>query len=154
MHRLVLAAALRLGVGPGAPAVDTPAAAQETPVKILLVAKERDHAFSQHEYLSDCAILAKCLRQTKGVTAEVSNGWPRDPDKLKGVKAIVFNTRMGGSVLFDPLVRADAERLLKQGVGLTAIHWGTGAETPPQQSPRVRALTALPAVGVRGVTRG
>jgi type 1 glutamine amidotransferase len=35
---------------------------------------------------------------------------------------------MGGSVLFDPLVKADAERLLKRGVGLTAIHWGTGAD--------------------------
>jgi len=123
MHRIVFAAALALGLS-----VDAAAVAQDKPVKILLIGKDRDHALSQHEYLSDCTILAKCLRQTKGVQAEVSNGWPRDPDKLKGVKAIVLNTRMGGSVLFDPLVKAEAERLLKQGVGLTAIHWGTGAE--------------------------
>src|SRR5213080_4158081 len=123
MHRIVFAAALALGLG-----VDAAAVAQEKPVKILLIVKDRDHALSQHEYLSDCTILAKCLRQTKGVQAEVSNGWPRDPDKLKGVKAVVLNTRMGGSVLFDPLVKAEAEKLLKQGVGLTAIHWGTGAE--------------------------
>jgi type 1 glutamine amidotransferase len=100
----------------------------EKTVKILLIAKDRDHAFSQHEYMSDCAILAKCLRQTRGVEADVSNGWPRDPKKLAGVKAIVFNTRMGGSVLFDPLVKPTAEKLLKEGVGLSAIHWGTGAE--------------------------
>ena len=37
---------------------------------------------------------------------------------------------MGGSVLFDPLVKDQAEKLLKQGVGLSAIHWGTGAEKP------------------------
>jgi hypothetical protein len=105
-----------------------PGADDEKPIKILLIAKDRDHAFSQHEYLSDCGILAKCLRQTKGVGAEVANGWPRDPKKLAGVKAIVFNTRMGGSVLFDPLVKPQAEGLLKAGIGLSAIHWGTGAE--------------------------
>src|SRR5438067_8556156 len=123
MHRIVFAAALALGLS-----ADAAAVAQDKPVKILLIAKDRDHAFSQHEYLSDCAILAKCLRQTKGVEAEVSNGWPRDPKKLKGVKALVFNTRMGGSVMFDPLVKPQAEKLLKEGVGLSAIHWGTGAE--------------------------
>jgi type 1 glutamine amidotransferase len=44
------------------------------------------------------------------------------------VKALVFNTRMGGSVLFDPLSKPQAEKLLKEGVGLSGIHWGTGAE--------------------------
>src|SRR5262249_43976308 len=100
----------------------------EKTTKILLIGKDRDHAYSHHEYMTDCAILAKCLKQTKGVEAEVSNGWPRDAAMLKDVKAIVFNTRMGGSVLFDPLVKAQAEKLLKDGIGLTAIHWGTGAE--------------------------
>src|SRR5947209_20428688 len=99
MYRILFAAALAVGLTQGAAAT-----AQEKAVKILLIGKDRDHAFSQHEYLTDCAMLAKCLRQTKGVEAEVSNGWPRTPDKLKGVKAIVFNTRMGGTVLFDPLV--------------------------------------------------
>ncbi len=123
MHKIVLAAALAFGFGVGSPPIAT-----DKPVKILLIAKDRDHALSQHEYLTDCAILAKCLRQTKGVEAEVSNGWPRNPDKLKGVTALVFNTRMGGTVLFDPLVKAEADKLLKRGVGLTAIHWGTGAD--------------------------
>src|SRR5262245_58926147 len=102
--------------------------AGEKTTKILLIGKDRDHAYSHHEYMTDCAILATCLKQTKGVEAEVSNGWPRDAAMLKDVKAIVFNTRMGGSVLFDPLVKAQAEKLLKDGIGLTAIHWGTGAE--------------------------
>src|SRR5436309_14241611 len=122
MRRLLLAAALLFGLGLRAASAD-----EANPVKILLIAKDRDHAFSQHEYLSDCAILARCLRQTPGIQAEVANGWPRDPSKLKGVKALVFNTRMGGSVLFDPLAKPQAEKLLKEGVGLTAIHWGTGA---------------------------
>ncbi len=58
----------------------------------------------------------------------MSSGWPRDPDKLKDFKALVFNTRNGGTVMFNPLVKDQAEKLLKQGIGLTAIHWGTGAE--------------------------
>lgn len=121
--RVLLSAALIFGFClPAASADDAP------PVKILLIGKDRDHAFSQHEYLSDCTIMAKCLRQTKGVEAEVSNGWPRDPAQLRGVKALVFDTRMGGSVFFDPKFKPLADKLLKQGVGLSAIHWGTGAE--------------------------
>jgi type 1 glutamine amidotransferase len=123
MRKYLLMAAFGLGL-----CLHTASAGEEKTTRILLIAKDRDHAFSQHEYLSDCTILAKCLRQTKGVEAEVSNGWPRDPARLKGVKAIVLNTRMGGSVMFDPLVRSQAEKLLKSGVGLSAIHWGTGAE--------------------------
>ncbi len=61
MHRFV-SAALVFAAGFACVA---PAAAQDKPIKILLIAKERDHAFSQHEYLSDCSILAKCLRQNK-----------------------------------------------------------------------------------------
>jgi hypothetical protein len=129
MNSIVVTVALVLGLSGGGVA-----AAQDRPVKILLIGKDRDHALSQHEYLSDCAILAKCLRQTKGVQAVVSNGWPRDPTKLQGVQAVVLNTRMGGSVLFDPLVRGQAEQLLKQGVGLTAIHWGTGADAKAGQA--------------------
>ena len=123
MHRVVFAVTLLFGF-----AVLPAGAGDAKAIKVLLIGKDRDHALSQHEYMSDCAILAKCLRQTKGVEAEVSNGWPRDPEKLKGVKSLVFNTRMGGSVMFAPLVKAEAEKLLKAGVGLTAIHWGTGAE--------------------------
>src|SRR5947208_12042721 len=79
-----------------------PAWAGEKTIRILLIAKDRDHAFSEHEYISDCTILAKCLNQTPGVKAEVVNGWPKDVEKLKGIKAIVLNTRFGGNVLFDP----------------------------------------------------
>ena len=73
--RIFVTAALALGICLG-----VTGAGEEKTVKILLIAKDRDHAFSQHEYLSDCTILAKCLGQTKGVQAEVSNGWPFGPN--------------------------------------------------------------------------
>src|SRR5262249_12240330 len=99
----------------------------DTPTKILLIGKDRDHPFTTHEYLSDCQLLAKCLRQTPGVEAVVSNGWPTDPAVLKDVKAIVLHTANGGDVLLGGPQRRQVEELLKNGVGLTAIHWSTGA---------------------------
>jgi type 1 glutamine amidotransferase len=103
--------------------------AADQPVKILLIGKDLDHPRNTHTYMSDCVLLAKCLRQTPGVETVVSNGWPKDPAVLKDVKAIVLHTRLGGTVLFRGPQHREAEELVKNGVGLTAIHWGTGAET-------------------------
>ena len=104
--------------------------AGEGPVKILLIGKGRDHHFGEHEYMADCALLARCLRQTPGVETVISDGWPTNAEVLKGVRAIVLDTQFGGDVLFGaPARRRQAEELLRQGVGLTAIHWGTGAST-------------------------
>jgi type 1 glutamine amidotransferase len=58
----------------------------------------------------------------------VSNGWPKDPEVLRGARAIVLHTQKGGNVLFRGPQRRQAEELLKQGIGLTAIHWSTGAD--------------------------
>ena len=108
----------------------TVAVAADKKAKILLMGKDLDHARNTHTYMSDCTLLAKCLRQTDGVETVVSNGWPKDPAVVKDVTAIVLHTRLGGTVLFRGPQRRQVEDLLKQGVGVTAIHWGTGAETP------------------------
>src|SRR4051812_19710065 len=100
----------------------------EKEVKVLLIGKDRDHPFRTHEYMADCELLARCLRQTPGVEAVVSDGWPKDPKVLEGVTALVLHTRKGGNVLFASPHRRQAEGLLKRGVGLTAIHWATGAD--------------------------
>src|ERR1700756_1623672 len=86
--------------------------------KILLIGQDLDHPRNTHTYLSDCTLLAKCLRQTDGVETVVSNGWPTDPADVKGVTAIVLHTRLGGTVLFRGPQRAQVEELLKRGVGL------------------------------------
>jgi type 1 glutamine amidotransferase len=121
MRRLLLALVVGLLACAGAQA-------GEGKVKILLIGKDRDHHFGEHEYMADCELLARCLRQTPGVECVVSDGWPKDPKTLEGVKAIVLHTQMGGNVLFGTPARRQAEQLLKQGVGLTAIHWSTGAQ--------------------------
>src|SRR5437762_5442904 len=81
--------------------------------KILLIGKDLDHARNTHTYLSDCELLAKCLRQTEGVETVVSNGWPKDPEVLKDVQAIVLHNRLGGSVLFGAPHRRQAEEMMK-----------------------------------------
>jgi len=63
-----------------------------------------------------------------GVEAVVSDGWPTDPAVLKDAKALVFYTSPAGNILLDESHRAEAERLLKSGVGYVAIHWGTDAK--------------------------
>ena len=95
--------------------------------KILLVGKNRDHPYATHEYMVECRLLAKCLQQTKGIETIVSNGWPTDPEMLKDVDAIVLYTRNGGDVILSPKARKQVLAMLKNGVGLTAIHWSTGA---------------------------
>jgi lysophospholipase L1-like esterase/type 1 glutamine amidotransferase len=102
-------------------------AAEKT--KILLVGKDRDHPFLTHEYMADCRLLARCLEQTPGVEAVVTNGWPKDAAVLRGVRAIVLYTAKGGDVLFEGPQASQVDELLRSGVGLTALHWGTGAST-------------------------
>lgn len=104
--------------------------AAEKETKVLLIGRDRDHPGRTHTYMVDCELLAHCLRQTPGVEAVTSNGWPSDPAVLKGVTAIVLDTKLGGNVLFAPPNRKQAQELLKQGVGLVAIHWGTGGDNP------------------------
>lgn len=103
-------------------------AAEPDAVKILLLGADRDQPFESREYMADLNLLAKCLRQTKGVEAIVSNGWPKDAGALKDVKAIVVYAPRGGNVLFDGPQRKQAVEMLKNGVGLVAIHSGIGAD--------------------------
>lgn len=95
--------------------------------KIVLIGHGPDHPYRTHCYLPDCELLAKCLRQTPGVEAVVHRGWPEDPQVLAGAHALVLHVARGGDVLFDAAHRAQALELLEGGIGLAAIHWGTGA---------------------------
>ena len=74
--------------------------------------------------MKECELLAKCLRQTPGMEAVVSNGWPKDAKMLEGLSAIAFYSNPGAEHLFAPDHAEKAESLLKSGVGLAALHWG------------------------------
>jgi type 1 glutamine amidotransferase len=103
-------------------------AAEPAPVKVLLIGADRDQPAESREYMTDLEILARCLRQTKGVEAIVSNGWPKDAGVLKDVKTIVVYSPRGGNLLFEGAARKQTVEMLKNGVGLVAIHSGMIAD--------------------------
>ncbi|MGE3317627.1 MAG: ThuA domain-containing protein [Planctomycetaceae bacterium] len=104
------------------------AAVRPKATKVLLIGHDLDHPFGSHMYLHECGLLGRCLEQTEGVTAVVSNRWPKDPKVLEGVTAIAVYSSPGANVVLHGAHAADAQRLLAEGVGYTAIHWATGAE--------------------------
>src|SRR5947199_106787 len=119
LGNLVLAlAALGLlgGVSPGGDQAKT---------KILLIGANPDHPYGSHMYLHTCNVLAKCLELTPGVEAVVSNGWPKDPAALKGVKTIVLCSPPGAELLLDGPHRNQVDELMGKGMGLVTIHWAS-----------------------------
>jgi hypothetical protein len=99
---------------------------EPTKKKILLIGGNPDHPPGTHLYMRECKLLAKCLRQTPGIEAVVSNGWPKDAKMLDGLSAIALYSNPGAEHLFAPDHAEKAQELLDSGVGLAALHWGTG----------------------------
>ena len=97
----------------------SPGLAQEKKT-ILLIGHKPDHPPKCHEYLSTCELLAKCLRQTKGIEAVVSNGWPVDEKLLKRTDAIVLYTSPGAEIVLAEKSAATFEAMMKRGAGLVA----------------------------------
>jgi type 1 glutamine amidotransferase len=95
------------------------------PTKILLIGHKLDHPWGSHMYLHTLGMLAKCAEQTEGVETVVSDGWPQDPKLLEGVAAIVVYSSPGAEFLVGGPHREELDKLMKQGVGLMAIHWAT-----------------------------
>lgn len=100
-------------------------AADKSPTKILFIGHEADHPHGSHMYLHTCGVLAKCAVLTPGVETIISDGWPADPKKLEGVKAIVIYTSPAAELLLDGGHRGEVDRLLRSGVGLVTIHWAS-----------------------------
>ncbi len=106
--------------------------AKESAVKkIVLIPTQLDHPWATHMYSDVCRLLAACLNQTPGVEAVVSPqlDWPSDPTLLEDADAIVYYSRPAGDILLTPERIPQVKQLLARGVGFTAIHWATGAET-------------------------
>lgn len=97
--------------------------------KILLIGHQPDHPRGTHMYLLWCRLLAKCLQQTPNVETVVSDRWPKDPTVAKGIRAIFIYTSPGADVLLKGPHGEQVETLLKQGVGLSALHWATSARS-------------------------
>ncbi len=120
--RWLLTTALVLAVVPMA---CQSALGQTAATKVLFIGKDPDHPWGSHMYMHTCDVLAKCVQQTEGIEAIVSNGWPDDPAILDGVKTIVVYTSPAAEILLDGQGSGKLDELMKQGVGLVTIHWAS-----------------------------
>jgi Trehalose utilisation len=102
---------------------NTAAGAEKSKTRILFLATPPDHPYGSHMYQHTCGVLAKCVELTPGVEAVVSMGWPKDASMLDGAKAIVLYSSPGAELLLEGPHRNKVDELMKQGVGLVAIHW-------------------------------
>jgi type 1 glutamine amidotransferase len=102
-------------------------AAEPAPTKIALVYTLPDHPYGSHMYEHECNLLAHCLRQTPGVEATVAKDWP-DKSQLDHVRSVVFYSHPAGDIALTAEHRELFNKLMKDGVGLAAIHWATGAD--------------------------
>ncbi len=92
--------------------------------RIVFVAGRKSHPFGQHAHNAGCLFLAKCLRESlTGVEAVVHrDGWPSDPSFLDGASALVIYMDGGSRHPILPHL-SSVDRLMKQGVGLTVLHY-------------------------------
>jgi hypothetical protein len=109
------------------------AAAQERKARVLLIGTPPDHPPRSHMYLYECGVLAKCLRQTPGIEAIVSEGWPKDAALLEGVTCVALYSNPGGNIVLAPENRPAAQKLFDAGCGFVAIHWATDCAIDPGQ---------------------
>jgi hypothetical protein len=110
------------------------------PVKVLLIGQPPDHGYRSHTYLPDCELLAKWLKQNGEFETVVARGWPTEPHAFEGVAAVVLHDKLGGDVFFAPAHAAQAQALIDRGIGLVALHWGTGSAEPAASDPWLKAL--------------
>jgi type 1 glutamine amidotransferase len=78
----------------------------------------------EHEWFAGSVVLFKMLKQTPGVAPVlVRDGWPKNPETLKGAKAVVFYMDGGGKQPFLSDERMDRlAALMKEGCGLVNLH--------------------------------
>jgi hypothetical protein len=110
------------------------------PVKVLLIGQPPDHGYRSHTYLPDCELIAKWLKQNGDFETAVARGWPTEPQAFEGVAAVVLHDKLGGDVFFAPAHAAQAQALIDRGIGLVALHWGTGSAEPAASDPWLKAL--------------
>ncbi len=93
-------------------------------MKIVLIAKDTGpiHPPGEHEHFAGCALLMRMLEQTKGVApVMVTNGWPTNPQTLRGARSVVFYMDGGGKQT--TIAHADEiQKLMDAGVGIVHLH--------------------------------
>jgi len=92
--------------------------------KIVLLAGPVSNKPGQHEYFAGCAMLMKCLKQTRGVwPVMAAEGWPKNEAVLKGARSVVVYMDGGPKCALLEGSRWETLRgLMKDGAGFVALH--------------------------------
>ncbi|HEX8911319.1 MAG TPA: ThuA domain-containing protein [Humisphaera sp.] len=92
--------------------------------KIVLIAGDAGtgHPPGDHEHFAGCAMFYRMLLQNPGVApVMVRDGWPKNPDTLKGAAAVVFYMDGGGKQTTLQHA-AEIDALAAAGVGIVHVH--------------------------------
>ena len=125
----------------------SPAAAEDAPKKLLLLAQGPDgHPEGTHEYVAGQQILQKCLAGVKGLETSILRAdgpWPDGPQHLAKADGVVLFVSEGAKWLnADPARRASFAELAKRGGGLSVLHWGMGTKDADHIEPFVSLFGA------------
>ena len=91
--------------------------------KVVLIAGGPSHGYAGHEHYAGCRLLADRLDASGlPVKTVVHRGWPKEDGAFDGADAIVIFSNGGGGHPIMPHLD-QAEKLMKQGVGLVCLHY-------------------------------
>lgn len=103
----------------------------ENPEKrVVFVAGPPSHGYGAHEHNAGSLLLARLLNQAMPNIETVvhKNGWPEDPQAFDGADAIVMYCDGGARHMVLPHID-QVNKLIANGVGLSAIHYGVEPTT-------------------------
>jgi len=92
--------------------------------KIIMLAGTRSHGYAAHEHYAASVLMADMMiKALPNIHAVVyKNGWPKDPTAFDNADAVMVFCNGGGGHMFMPHLE-QIDKIMKQGVGLAAIHY-------------------------------
>jgi hypothetical protein len=110
-----------------------PSLAADKPKPLVLIAGTPSHGAGAHEFNAGVQLLAKCLKDVRGLDVRVVlNGWPKNESVFDDVAGILLYMDGGDR---HPAIQDDHSaflgRLMKKGVGLMCAHYGV--EVPKEK---------------------
>ncbi|MBE9461597.1 ThuA domain-containing protein [Dyadobacter subterraneus] len=92
--------------------------------KVVFIASLDSHPKGQHEYNGGISFLSQKLKEAMPEidTAVFHNGWPKDPEALKGASTIVLYCEGAQENIIIPRL-SEFENLMNNGTGLVMLHF-------------------------------
>ncbi|MBT5007031.1 MAG: hypothetical protein HOM95_10090 [Halieaceae bacterium] len=121
---LMVAAVLISACGDQTASVELHAASGPAVAKVVFLAGRDSHGSGAHEHKAGSELLSSALRKRRPdyATVNVYGGWPDDESVFEGADAVVMYCDGGKRHLINDHL-ATFNRLVKEGVGVVALHY-------------------------------